>query len=65
MINVWVVEYFVSLIGDWIGLELFLINFYVIFRRFLKEFDFFVEKLVFYVCRLYEWFLSLGLWFIS
>ncbi|XP_073392577.1 TATA box-binding protein-associated factor RNA polymerase I subunit B isoform X1 [Physcomitrium patens] len=65
MTNARVVEYLASLIGDRIGLELPPINFHAISRRFLKELDLPVEKLAPYVCRLYEWFPSSGLWLTS
>jgi hypothetical protein len=65
MTNARVVEYLASLIGDRIGLELPPVNFHAISRRFLKELDLPVERLAPYVCRLYEWFPSSGLWLTS
>ncbi|KAG0610106.1 hypothetical protein M758_7G039200 [Ceratodon purpureus] len=65
MTNARVVEYLASLIGDRMGLELPPINFHAISRRFLKELDLPVERLAPYVCRLYEWFPSSGLWLTS
>lgn len=65
MTNARVVEYLASVIGDRIGLELPPINFHAISRRFLKELDLPVDLLAPYVCRLYEWFPSSGLWLTS
>ncbi|CAM6012494.1 unnamed protein product [Sphagnum balticum] len=60
-----VIEYLASLIADRIKIELPPVNFHAIASRFLKELDLPVQKLGFYVCRLFEWYPISGLWLSS